>query len=89
MNLSTLKEAAGCGLCVGENIGEMMSREFRRGEEEPIELEVLCMEARRMGFHRQRTGGKRLGFADEGDEGEGSLLKKEDGRGVQDSIILI
>lgn len=42
-----LKEAAACGLFLGE-IGEMMSREFRRGEEEPSELEVLCMEARRM-----------------------------------------
>ncbi|KAI3497945.1 hypothetical protein L2E82_13950 [Cichorium intybus] len=42
-----LKEAAGFGMCLGE-IGEMMSREFRRGEEEPSELEVLCMDARRM-----------------------------------------
>lgn len=42
-----LKEAARFGLCVGE-IGEMMSREFRRGEEEPSELEVLCMDARRL-----------------------------------------
>ncbi|KAI3734067.1 hypothetical protein L6452_13528 [Arctium lappa] len=42
-----LKEAVGFGLCLGE-IGEMMSREFRRGEEEPSELEVVCMEARRL-----------------------------------------
>ncbi|KAE8023096.1 hypothetical protein FH972_008841 [Carpinus fangiana] len=42
-----LKEAAAFGLCLAE-IGEMMSREFRRGEEEPSELEVVCMEARRM-----------------------------------------
>lgn len=41
-----LKEAAAFGLCLAE-IGEMMSREFRRGEEEPSELEVVCMEARR------------------------------------------
>ncbi|KAI3516813.1 hypothetical protein L1887_15867 [Cichorium endivia] len=40
-----LKEAARFGLCLGE-IGEMMSREFRRGEEEPSELESLCMAAR-------------------------------------------
>lgn len=39
-----LKEAASCGLCLAE-IGEMMSREFRAGEEEPSELEVVCMEA--------------------------------------------
>ncbi|XP_041013215.1 phosphatidylinositol 4-kinase gamma 5-like isoform X2 [Juglans microcarpa x Juglans regia] len=42
-----LKEAATFGLCLAE-IGEMMSREFRSGEEEPSELEVVCMEARRM-----------------------------------------
>ncbi|KAJ0725184.1 putative 1-phosphatidylinositol 4-kinase [Helianthus annuus] len=40
-----LKQAAGFGLCLAE-IGEMMTREFRRGEEAPSELEVLCMEAR-------------------------------------------
>ncbi|KAI3818348.1 hypothetical protein L1987_12153 [Smallanthus sonchifolius] len=42
-----LKEAASYGLCLAE-IGEMMSREFKRGEEEPSELEVLCMDARRI-----------------------------------------
>ncbi|KAK9051150.1 hypothetical protein SSX86_027776 [Deinandra increscens subsp. villosa] len=42
-----LKEAAANGLCLAE-IGEMMSREFRRGEEEPSELEALCMDARRL-----------------------------------------
>ncbi|KAF5727794.1 phosphatidylinositol 4-kinase gamma 7-like [Tripterygium wilfordii] len=40
-----LKGAAECGLCLAE-IGEMMSREFRAGEEEPSELEVVCIEAR-------------------------------------------
>ncbi|GAB4829008.1 Phosphatidylinositol 4-kinase gamma 7 [Ancistrocladus abbreviatus] len=40
-----LREAAGYGLCLAE-IGEMMSREFRAGEEEPSELEVVCIEAR-------------------------------------------
>lgn len=39
-----LKEAAVYGLCLAE-IGEMMSREFRRREEEPSELELLCIEA--------------------------------------------
>lgn len=42
-----LKEAAAYGLCLAE-IGEMMSREFRSGEEEPSELEVVCIEARRL-----------------------------------------
>ncbi|KAL6859056.1 hypothetical protein ACP4OV_018058 [Aristida adscensionis] len=40
-----LKEAAAYGLCLSE-IGEMMSRQFTGKEEEPSELEVLCMEAR-------------------------------------------
>ncbi|OVA04892.1 Phosphatidylinositol 3-/4-kinase [Macleaya cordata] len=42
-----LKEAAAFGLCLAE-IGEMMSREFRSREEEPSELEVVCIEARRL-----------------------------------------
>lgn len=42
-----LKEAAAQGLCLAE-IGEMMSREFRSGEEEPSELEVICIEARKL-----------------------------------------
>lgn len=42
-----LKEAAAHGLCLAE-IGEMMSREFRSAEEEPSELEVICIEARRL-----------------------------------------
>lgn len=41
-----LKEAAAYGLTLAE-IGEMMSREFRRGEEQPSEFELLCLEARR------------------------------------------
>ncbi|CAN8266573.1 unnamed protein product [Cochlearia groenlandica] len=41
-----LKEAASYGLCLAE-IGEMMTREFRPGEEEPSELEVVCIEAKR------------------------------------------
>ncbi|CAI9779282.1 unnamed protein product [Fraxinus pennsylvanica] len=40
-----LKEAAAYGLCLAD-IGEMMSREFHNGEEEPSELEVICIEAR-------------------------------------------
>jgi hypothetical protein len=41
-----LKEAAAFGLCLAE-IGEMMTREFRGMEEEPSQLEVVCMEARK------------------------------------------
>ncbi|CAK7326425.1 unnamed protein product [Dovyalis caffra] len=47
-----LKEAAIYGLCLAE-IGEMMSREFRAGEEEPSELEVVCIEARRLIAERE------------------------------------
>ncbi|XP_011009383.1 PREDICTED: phosphatidylinositol 4-kinase gamma 5-like [Populus euphratica] len=47
-----LKEAAINGLCLAE-IGEMMSREFRPGEEEPSELELVCIEARRLIAERE------------------------------------
>lgn len=47
-----LKEAAANGLCLAE-IGEMMSREFRSGEEEPSELELVCIEARRLVEERE------------------------------------
>lgn len=47
-----LKEAAASGLCLAE-IGEMMSREFRSGEEEPSELELLCIDARRLVAERE------------------------------------
>lgn len=47
-----LKQAADFGLCLAE-IGEMMTREFRRGEEEPSELEVVCLEARKMLAERE------------------------------------
>jgi hypothetical protein len=42
-----LKEAAAFGLCLAE-IGEMMSREFTGMEDQPSELELICMEARRL-----------------------------------------
>lgn len=47
-----LKEAADFGLCLAE-IGEMMSREFRCQEEEPSELEIVCLEARRIIAERE------------------------------------
>ncbi|MCI95440.1 phosphatidylinositol 4-kinase gamma 7-like, partial [Trifolium medium] len=34
-------------------IGEMMTREFHRGEEEPSELEVVCLEARKLLAERE------------------------------------
>ncbi|KAK5771552.1 phosphatidylinositol 4-kinase gamma 5-like [Gossypium arboreum] len=52
-----LKEAAAFGLCLAE-IGEMMSREFRAGEEEPSELEVICLEARRLIAERELSSPK-------------------------------
>ncbi|PKU64233.1 phosphatidylinositol 4-kinase gamma 7 [Dendrobium catenatum] len=42
-----LKEAAAFGLCLSD-IGEMMSRHFTVREEEPSELEVLCIETRKL-----------------------------------------
>lgn len=59
-----LKEAAEFGLCLSE-IGEMMSREFRAGEEEPSELEVVCIEARRLVEEREEVLSLK---ADAGDE---------------------
>lgn len=41
-----LKEAVAFGLCLAE-IGQMMSREFRGRQDQPSELEVVCLEARR------------------------------------------
>ncbi|KAK8508023.1 hypothetical protein V6N11_073532 [Hibiscus sabdariffa] len=52
-----LKEAPALGLCLAE-IGEMMSREFRAGEEEPSELEVVCLEARRLMTERELSSPK-------------------------------
>lgn len=59
-----LKEAAKSGLCLGE-IGEMMSREFRAGEEEPSELEVICIEARRLVEEREVFSPKKADLGDE------------------------
>ncbi|PIA63286.1 hypothetical protein AQUCO_00200955v1 [Aquilegia coerulea] len=47
-----LKEAAAFGLCLSE-IGEMMTREFSGHEEEPSELEVICIEVRRLVAERE------------------------------------
>ncbi|XP_021718338.1 phosphatidylinositol 4-kinase gamma 7-like [Chenopodium quinoa] len=61
-----LKEAAAFGLCLAE-IGEMMSREFRSGEEEPSELELVCIEARRLVEEREL-------FVPESEAGEDDFL---------------
>jgi hypothetical protein len=47
-----LKEATTFGLCLSE-IGEMMSREFTGKEDQPSELESVCMEARRLATERE------------------------------------
>ncbi|XP_006660740.1 phosphatidylinositol 4-kinase gamma 7-like [Oryza brachyantha] len=47
LSTTFLKDAAAYGLCLSE-IGEMMSRPFTGKEEEPSELELLCMEARKL-----------------------------------------
>ncbi|KAF3329735.1 phosphatidylinositol 4-kinase gamma 7-like protein [Carex littledalei] len=47
-----LKEAVRAGLCLAE-IGEMMSRQFTGKEEEPSELEVICIEARKLVSERE------------------------------------
>ncbi|KAF5745337.1 phosphatidylinositol 4-kinase gamma 7-like [Tripterygium wilfordii] len=59
-----LKEAAEYGLCLAE-IGEMMSREFRAGEEEPSELEVVCIEARGLIADREELLSPREDLEDE------------------------
>lgn len=47
-----LKEGTLFGLCLAE-IGEMMSREFNGMEDQPSQLEVVCMEARRLATERE------------------------------------
>lgn len=62
------KEAVGHGLCLAE-IGEMIIQEFKRMEEEPSELEHVCMEARRL------IGEEELSF--DGYYGEEENFQKE------------
>ncbi|CAN6207945.1 unnamed protein product [Urochloa humidicola] len=58
-----LKEATTFGLCLAE-IGEMMSREFTGMEDQPSELEFVCMEARRLATEQDDSSTER----DPGDE---------------------
>ncbi|OEL14092.1 Phosphatidylinositol 4-kinase gamma 7 [Dichanthelium oligosanthes] len=58
-----LKEATAFGLCLAE-IGEMMSREFTGMEDQPSELELVCMEARRLATEQEDSSTEQ----DSGDE---------------------
>ncbi|KAG9446678.1 hypothetical protein H6P81_012806 [Aristolochia fimbriata] len=62
-----LKEAAAYGLCLAE-IGEMMSREFHGREEEPSELEVVCIETRRLSVEEEEESDGEEGKDKFGDE---------------------
>lgn len=62
-----LKEAAAFGLCLSE-IGEMMSRQFTGKEEEPSELEILCMEARKWVEERELFLPDEAGVEDDDDD---------------------
>ncbi|GAA0165712.1 nucleotide kinase [Lithospermum erythrorhizon] len=77
-----LKEAAAYGLCLAE-IGEMMSREFRSSEEVPSELELVCIEARRLIVEREVLSPKSVGsdefqFAMDYEDGEYAFSSKMD-----------
>ncbi|KAK4263652.1 hypothetical protein QN277_029039 [Acacia crassicarpa] len=58
-----LKAAATSGLCLAE-IGEMMTREFCHGEEEPSELEVICLEAMKMLAEKEEPSSRRTELGD-------------------------
>ncbi|XP_057982059.1 phosphatidylinositol 4-kinase gamma 7-like [Malania oleifera] len=77
-----LKEAADFGLCLAE-IGEMMSRDFKGHDEEPSELEVICIEARRLLeeskilFYEAKVGDKEeFQFDIDCEEGELDVIPK-------------
>ncbi|KAL5095740.1 hypothetical protein RYX36_000067 [Vicia faba] len=53
-----LKEAAAFGLCLAE-IGDMMSREFNCHVEEPSELELICIEAKKLLDHEDLSSFER------------------------------
>lgn len=57
-----LKEAAAFGLCLAE-IGDMMSREFHFHGEEPSELELICIEAKKL-FDREDFSSFETKFGD-------------------------
>ncbi|KAJ3678358.1 hypothetical protein LUZ60_002161 [Juncus effusus] len=59
-----LKMAAELGFCLKE-IGEMMSREFKGVEEEPSELELVCMEAKRAIWESERNGDDDVRFKED------------------------
>ncbi|XP_062193536.1 phosphatidylinositol 4-kinase gamma 7-like [Phragmites australis] len=67
LSTTFLKEAAGFGLSLSE-IGEMMSRQFTAKEEEPSELELLCMEARKWVEERELSLPDEAGVEDDDDD---------------------
>ncbi|OEL26946.1 Phosphatidylinositol 4-kinase gamma 7 [Dichanthelium oligosanthes] len=72
-----LKEAAAFGLYLSE-IGEMMSRQFTGKEEEPSELELLCMEARKWVEEREFFLPDEAGVEDDDDDFTQFPLDSED-----------
>uniref|UniRef100_A0A0A8YPF9 1-phosphatidylinositol 4-kinase n=1 Tax=Arundo donax TaxID=35708 RepID=A0A0A8YPF9_ARUDO len=72
-----LKEAAAFGLSLSE-IGDMMSRQFTAKEEEPSELELLCMEARKWVEERELSLPDEAGVEDDDDDFTQFLLDSED-----------
>ncbi|KAI3818697.1 hypothetical protein L1987_12512 [Smallanthus sonchifolius] len=73
MSTIFLKEAASHGLSLSE-IGEMTSRKFRHGKEEPSALELLCMDARRLVDEGKERGKGTTNMCIKGSD----LLKEED-----------
>lgn len=73
LSTTVLKEAVASGLCLSE-IGEIMSRQFTGKEEEPSELEFLCMEARKWVEEKKSV----LPEADSEDDDDGDELSQFD-----------
>ncbi|KAF5480118.1 hypothetical protein F2P56_000886 [Juglans regia] len=78
-----LKQAAVFGLRLAE-IGEMMSREFWGHEEEPSELELICMEARKLLEERETSTSEVQ--AGEKDEFQFDIDYKEEGLGLASNM---
>jgi hypothetical protein len=77
LSTTFLKEAAGYGLCLSE-IGEMMSRQFTGKEEEPSELELICMEARKWVEEREFFLPEEVGVENDDDDFTQFPLDSED-----------
>jgi hypothetical protein len=80
LSTTFLKEAVASGLCLSE-IGEMMSRQFTGKEEEPSELELLCLEARKWVEEKESVLPEADSEDDDGDEfAQFELDSEDDGR---------